>query len=140
MAALSADESHEFAWAALEDAGDVVVAEQPPVAVYTNPKGAVVVRQRGDDRDDDDAWIWFAPEHAPAVAAAIMAAAGLDATDIADLAPEPAQDASKPTASTAAERQRRYRQRKKKEPALFDGDDRNVTECETVTPRNGLKT
>ena len=121
--AVSADEGRDFDWAAV----DVVVPEQAAIAVYVNPTGDVVVRQCGAWSDDADASIWFSPGHALAVAKAILAAAGLDAANIADLAPEPAQDATKPMASTAAARQKRYRQRKKKEPALFDSDESDVT-------------
>ena len=142
-----------------DDDGDVIVAEQPPVACYLNPKGAVVLRQPAAEHDEDDAVIWFGPEPARAIAAAILhvagyevaglEAAGLDAADIAERAPEPAQDATKPMAGTSASRQKRYRQRKKKdpapEPALFDRNDRNAvtpedrnavtdTVTETVTP------
>ena len=126
-------EGHTWDW--LEDADDVVVRSQPAVAVYPGPAG-VVIRRQGDWNDDDDV-IWFGINQAPAIAKAIMAAAGLD---IADLAPEPAQVAFKPMGSTAAARQKRYRERKKKEPArepdIFDHDDRNG-----VTPedRNGVK-
>ena len=65
-----------------------------------------------------------------------MVAAGLDAADIADLAPEPAQMASKPMASTAAERQKRYRQRKKKEPAPEPDIFEPGTVTGDVTPRD----
>ena len=125
-------ETHEFDWT--DDAADVVVKAQPAVAVYPGPAG-VIIRLEGDF-NDDDGMVWFSVDKAPAVASAILEAAGLDATD---LAPKPTRVASKPMANTAAARQKRYRKRKKKEPALFDGDDRNVTERESVTPRNGVK-
>lgn len=136
---MSADSAGR-AWEWADDDGDVVVEEQPPVAIYINPKGAIVIRQRAENRDDDDPFLWFAPQHALAIAKAILEAAGLDAADIADLTLETAQVATKPMASTSAARQRRYRDRKKKEPALFDSDERNVTEGESVTSRDGTKT
>ena len=80
---MTADEGRAWDWT--DDAGDVVVPEQPAVAVYLNPKGDVVLRQRGDVFDDDS-WIWFGSEHAVVIAGAILAAAGLDA---AALAPKP---------------------------------------------------
>ncbi len=119
MAPLSAD-SNGRPWDWSDDAGDTIVPEQPAIAIYTNPADAVVIRQHGAWNDDDDVWVFFSPAHAPAIAAAILAAAGLD---IADLA----QSVSKPMASTAAARQKRYRDRKKKEPALFDGEERDIT-------------
>ena len=106
-------------WCWSDDAADTVVPEQPAIACYTNPEGAVVLRQHGAWNDDDDAWIWFAPEHALAIAKAILAAAGLDGEA---LDPEPC--AAKPKDATAAERQRRRRTRQKQEKtaALFDCD------------------
>ena len=119
---MSADNAgHTWDWA--DDADDIVVKAQPAVAVYPGPAG-IVIRLQGDFNDDADGVVWFGVDQAHAVAAAILKAAGLDA---ADLIAEPAQNAIKPMASTGAARQKRYRQRKKKEPALFDGDDRNVT-------------
>ena len=91
-------ETHGFDWA--DDDADIVVKAQPAIAIYAGPAG-IVIRHQGDWNDDDDGVVWFAPEHALAIAKAIMAAAGLDA---ADLAPEPAQIATKPMASTAAAR------------------------------------
>ena len=70
------DEDHGFDWGA--DAGDVIVREQPAIACYVNPAGDIVLRQRG--YPEDDAWIWFAPGHALAIAAAILEAAGLEVT------------------------------------------------------------
>ena len=121
----------EFDW---HDANEVIVREQPAIAVYINPAGDIVLRQRGDCFDDD-AWIWFHPEHAAAVAAAILEAAALDAPVST---PEPTQVDSKPKDSTGAGRQRRYRERKKKESTseLFDREDRDVTR-DTVTGKGG---
>ena len=48
---------------------------QPAIACYLNPTGAIVLRQD----TEDDHFVWFHPEHAAAVAAAILEAAGLDA-------------------------------------------------------------
>ncbi len=115
------------AWDWSDDARDLVVQEQPAIAVYTNPANAVVIRQAGAWNDDEDAWIWFSPDHALAIAKAILEAAGLDAMA---LAPEPEQAASKAKDPTAAERQRRRRARQK-EPEL--DIDRDVT----VVTRDG---
>ena len=86
----------------------IVVAEQPATACYLNPAGDIVLRQRGADRDDDDPFLWFAPEHAAAIAKAILEAAALSATAPAT---EPTQRPSKAKDPTAAERQKRYRER-----------------------------
>ncbi len=119
---MSAD-SNGRTWDWLDDDADIVVKAQPAVAIYAGPAG-VVIRRQGDWNDDDDGVVWFGVDQAHAVAKAILEAADLDATA---LAPEPAQDATKPMACTGAERQKRYRQRKKKEPALFDGEGSDVT-------------
>ena len=123
---MSADGGREFDWL---DA-DVIVPQQPAIAVYLNPTGDVVLRQRGD-LYDDDSWCWFRIERAPAVARAIIETAGLD---IAELMPEPTRIGSKPKDPSAAERQRRYRERQKKEstpePDIFGRDvtARDVTD------------
>ena len=134
---MTADEGRAWDWT--DDAGDVVVPEQPAVAVYLNPKGDVVLRQRGDVFDDDS-WIWFGSEHAIAIAGAILEAAGI----APELAPGPATSCgdTRPKDSTAARRQKRYRERKKKEltPDIFDRDDRDDRDVTRngVTPRDGV--
>ncbi len=74
------DNNHDFDWQ--KDAGDVIVRSQPAMAVYTNPKGDVVLRQECDglSRDGEDDVVWFAVDHARAVAAAILKTAGVDGT------------------------------------------------------------
>ncbi len=130
----NADEGRAWSWT--DDAGDVVVPDHPPVAVYVNPEAAVVVRQRAHWPDEDDPWIWFAPQHAPAIAAAILEAAGLDATA---MMLESTQVGSKASDKTAAGRQRRYRERKKKDPAIEpDLLDRNARDDRDVAERNGV--
>ena len=103
----TADESHEFDW--LDDGDDVVVRSQPAIAIYAGPAG-VVIRRQGELYGDGDDVVWFSVEQAPVIAAAIMAAAGLDATA---LTPEPIPAGSKPKDGTGAERQKRYRERKR---------------------------
>ena len=117
---MSADtETHEFDWT--DDDADIVVKAQPAIAIYAGPAG-VIIRRQGDWDEHDDGVVWFGVDQALAVAKAIMAAAELHAKD-----PEPARVASNISNSTAAARQKRYRDRKKKEPALFDGEERDVT-------------
>ena len=45
---------------------DIAVAQQNQIAVYTNPRGDVVIRQR--DWPDDDTIILVAPEYAERLA------------------------------------------------------------------------
>lgn len=122
---MSSDESPAFDWADV----DVIVAHQLPIGIYQNLAGDIVIRQRSDDYYDDDHIIWFSPEHARAVAVGILREAGIDITA---LAPKSVQVGSKPKDSTGAERQRRYRESKKKEatpePDIFDSDGRDVTD------------
>lgn len=106
----------EFDW---EDAEAVVLPEQPRTAVFVNPHGAVVVRQRCADDDDSDVYVLIQPHNARLVALAIMACAKQSAACFEDdPCPIPG-----PT-STAADRQRRYRNRKKQ---------RNDRNAESVT-------
>lgn len=125
-------------WNWHNDADDVVVLDQPPVACYVNPKGAVVLRQRDDWPSDDDSIIWFAPEHAAAVARAIMAAADFDPLV---LTPDPARSSVKPKSASGAERQRRYRNRKRKEtptePDIFGSEDRDTITRDVTRDGNG---
>ncbi len=129
-------ENSEFNWTDT----NLVVEEQLPVACYRNPEGDVVLRQRAAWPDDDDPAIWFGPQHARAIAAAIIQVAGYQTTVPA---PEPAQASVKPQATSAAERQKRYRDRRKKEPTpepnIFDRNDRDaVTAAERDTVTDGV--
>ena len=125
-------ESRDFHW--LEDAGDVIVRSQPAIAVYPGPAG-VVVRRQGELYGDGDEVVWFAADQAPAVAAAILAAAGFDPPVLAS---GTTRVDSKPKGKdpTAAERQRRRRKRQREEPTadIFDRDDRDSTVANPVTP------
>lgn len=99
----------DFDWTG---SGSIAVAEQLAIAIYPNPKGVVVVRQERAWDEDSDTVIFVNPDHARAVAAAILEAAGLEPdVVIAGLLAPPA---TPPVADpTAAERQRRHRQRLK---------------------------
>ena len=56
---------------------DVIVPQQLAIAVYRNPAGDIVLRQCSDGFYDD-AFSWFHPKHAQAVAAAILDAIDRD--------------------------------------------------------------
>lgn len=94
---------HEFNW--YEDRDDIVVTEQAAIAIYYNPNGDIVIRQKASEGEDHDSLIVVTPGLAGALARAIANASTPD---------------SEPRNTTAAERQRRYRER-----------HRNVT---SVTP------
>lgn len=73
-------------WDELEE--DVVLERQPRTAVYTNPFGAVVIRQEAASCEpDEDAVVLIRPEHAEAVAQAIMREARLILAEAAPQAP-----------------------------------------------------
>ena len=128
-------DSEGRAWDWLEDADDVIVREQSAVAIYPGPDG-VVIRRRGDlwNGGGDDV-ICFTIEQAPAVATAILEAAGLDATA---LTPERTGGSVNTDDKTAAKRQRRYCERKKKEltPDIFDRADRDDRNAVTRADRD----
>ena len=88
---------------------DIVIQVQMPVAVYTNPKGNIVIRPEGDYYRKEDAWVVLTPENARVLVAAILALAG------PELEPEPPPRLALPAPAdrTAAEQQRRYRNAKR---------------------------
>jgi hypothetical protein len=94
-----------FDWDGIAD--NIVVPEQAAIAVYTNPKGNIVIRQAGQYGPDEDQWIVLAPSHARALAEAITREAGLDH--------EPMLQLTAPAPLTNAERQRRWRNDKRNE-------------------------
>ena len=100
----------------------IVVPEQQAIAVFTNVHGRIAILQKGDYHPDEDVVIVVNRKNAAQLARAILALAEPDAAPLALPAP---------TDKTAAERQRRHRDRKR------NGDD-TVTAV-TVTPcaRNG---
>ena len=61
-------ESSPFDW--IKDQADIVLQEQPAIAVYTNPYSAVVIRQKRDYGEDDDV-IYVRPENVPTLIAAL---------------------------------------------------------------------
>jgi hypothetical protein len=107
----------EFDWTGDDS---IIAREQPAIAVYNNTAGAVVVRQERAWDEDSDTYILIQPENAEKIADAILRAAGFD------LATEPVKD------HTAAERMRRYRNRRnahRNAPLLLDhqeGADQNA--------------
>jgi hypothetical protein len=91
----------DFDW--YGDSESVVVRHQPAIAVYLNPHGEVVIRQEG--QYDEDHWIYVTRDNALKVAQAI-----LEAPD-KDCEAEPLLSA--PKDKTAAERMRRYRNKRR---------------------------
>jgi hypothetical protein len=65
-----------FDWKTIEE--DIVVPEQAAIAVYTNPAGAIVLRQAGQYGPEEDTIIVVQPSHAMALASALLDRAGID--------------------------------------------------------------
>lgn len=88
----------------------VAVRHQPAIAVYRNSIGDITIRQRGDvdpeTYEENDAIVTVTRHNAAALARAILALA-----DPAGAPPQLALPA--PVDRTAAERQRRHRDRKR---------------------------
>ncbi|MEY9421110.1 MULTISPECIES: hypothetical protein [Bradyrhizobium] len=85
---------------------DIIVPAQGAIAVYENPLGNIVVRE-GVPYPEDDRWIVFLPQYAEVIVRKIIEVAELPFA----LVPNEAQAAigSSPKDVTAAERQRRRR-------------------------------
>jgi hypothetical protein len=66
----------DFNWDDVAD--DIAIPEQAATAVFTNPNGAVVVRQSGQYDASEDMWIVFHKRHALDLVKAILSKAGLD--------------------------------------------------------------
>jgi hypothetical protein len=133
--------SDAFDWADVAD--DIVIPEQPETAVYTNPKGGVVIRQAGQFGTDDDHWVYLDRRFAVDIAKAILEKAGRDdleivpvsqvrvlAGDAGDLVSDSDKTADAKPDRTAAERQRRHRGKKQRER---EGVTEGVTQRDTVT-------
>jgi hypothetical protein len=160
MSVLRSDGAH-FDW---NNDEAIVVREQSALAVYTNMHGAAVLReQRGWD-EEADTYIVIAPENAIRVAYAILGAAnhgdirfyrpsrsgdGYEDVEIDELGgplawrPPAEGNAKKPKDTTAPERQKRYRDRKRQAVTASVTLDAGVTHDRNgrnvVTP-NGVTT
>jgi hypothetical protein len=147
----------DFDWTDLED--DLVVPTQDAIAVYTNPKNDVVIRQAGRFDISEDHWVVLHQTHALPLARAILAAAGLDmeivpltalriqngggevlqpfpdqrTIDAVRNAGRAADAAETKKDRTAAERQRRHRERQRERDSHGADRDMDVTDRDTVT-------
>ncbi|MGY3432035.1 hypothetical protein ACVWWI_004010 [Bradyrhizobium sp. USDA 3686] len=125
---MGASVSEKFDW----DDGCLIVPFYPAqnkTAVYTNPFGDIVLRQHNPHswKDDEDNVLIFRPEHAEAIVRAIIQEVGLPYV----LVPQVAENACSPDTMlkdrTAAERQRRRRNK------LRQGRDANRDDGVAVT-------
>lgn len=137
--------TEEFSWEAVAE--HIVQQQVECVAIYANDRGDIVIRQQQRWDEEDDSWIVIAKANAFAAARAILEAADIRPDVAAMIASRPdidwaavdqefecqvlEADDSKPKDRTAAQRQRRYRARKR------DGE-RDSTVTESVTDRDEL--
>lgn len=107
---MTADYTANFDW---NDDEGVIIPVQAAVAVYENQRGDIVIRQQRAWDKDSDTLIFIRPENALAIVHAILQAAGNPHIDhqraIADFNSFEARTKD----HTAAERQRRCRDRKR---------------------------
>jgi hypothetical protein len=87
------------------DDTDLVIPEQPPIRVFTNHGGGVVINQHRWREDEDETYIFFRPEHAFALCRAILKEVGFEPDSV--LREVTAKDPH------AAERQRRHREKQR---------------------------
>lgn len=108
----------------------VVVKDQPGIAVFVNVHGYIAIRQRGDldphTLESADVVVVVARQHAADLARAILA--------LAEPQGSPRLALPAPADKSAADRQRRYRVRKRDGVTVPERDDRNAG---TVTGRDG---
>jgi hypothetical protein len=100
----------EFQWFGEGADGIVIVPDQLAVAVYENVRGEIVIRQKGDMYEDQDAIVILHKIPARVIAQAIFETAGLGAMperNERDGEASPGDGSVTP----AALRQRRYRER-----------------------------
>lgn len=65
---------HDFNW--YGDEADIAIPDQAAIAVYHNPSGDIVIRQRQEWPEEQDALILVTLARASTLARAILAAAG----------------------------------------------------------------
>jgi hypothetical protein len=91
-----------------DDDDNRVIPEQPETWCYLNPNNQIVVRQKHSDPSrDDDPFVFFGAEHVPQLIAALQELA--ECAGAEDGQPEPAGPEPAKRPLTAAERQRRRR-------------------------------
>ena len=116
-------DSHNFDWYSDDGETSIVVRHQPATAAYTNPHGEVVIRQQDQYGDEDD-FVYVTKDNALKVAQAILSLAGIEValTRLDDGGLDEPLLLSAPKDKTAAERMRRYRNKKR------DADRNTVTD------------
>jgi len=122
----------------------VVLPEQPPLAVYTNGHGGIVIRMGGDVIQNYDQVVIIRPENALGLCRAILAEAGIDVELVRGAAvgttdkPAPLM-LSKSAPLSNAERQRRFKEKQRRAEAAGNGgnDGGNDGNSSAVTDGDG---
>jgi hypothetical protein len=106
----SGSEPDEPDW---DDEESMIVPEQPATFVYWNPRGQLVIRQKGQIFEDDP-YVIFTVEYLQTLIAALkQKLRDLDSTEaLAEPHEAKAKAANRQAPLSAAERQRRFRQRR----------------------------
>jgi hypothetical protein len=161
MSTLPRSENGDFNWWGDDEA--IVVQDQAATAIYANKHGGVVLRQQRAWDEENDTYIVVARENAIRVANAILDAAGhgdlmfyrpsrsgagYEDVGIDELghhlawAPPAEGKVKKPKDTTAPERQKRYRDRKRQgvttDVTLHDGVTHDRNDRNGVTPGNAV--
>lgn len=102
------ERGREFDW--IEGADHVVVPAQRPVAVHQNPYGDIVIRHPQDWDENKDPCVVIPRREALAVVRAILKEAGIQEEPTS---PSLCDGSDSPKDSTAAARQKRYRERRR---------------------------
>ena len=90
-----------------EDGEDIIVRDQPGIAIYTNRRGDVVIRQEGH-YPEEDRFVYVLPDNVLKIAQKLLDVAGIDVS-VAE--PQPHTEllpVSPPKDATAPGRMRRY--------------------------------
>jgi hypothetical protein len=108
-----------FDWNCLE-LEDIVAPSQIEVAAYLNQMGDLVIRRRPDDLEQDDVWVVVGRIYVRRLVEHIMALYGLSwmileppRANSSELSGLPPAERSTSRDPTGAERQRRFRERRK---------------------------
>jgi hypothetical protein len=148
-------DAHEFGWS---DESAIVLNRQPRTAVYLNPRGQLVIRQEADFDETEDPYLYFSQENVIALCYGLFDAIGAPYSIIADVhggcvdIPRPGQpgidlDATNAASDgfeakgkdpTAAERQRRRRERKRHDDVRPVERDAGVTVTARERDHDGL--
>jgi hypothetical protein len=110
-----------FDWSRLEPE-DIIAPSQIEIAAYLNPNGDLVIRRRPDEFEQDDVWVVVGQTHVGRLVERIITLYGFSLPisktsqgNPAEVAALPAPERLTSRDPTGAERQRRFRERRKRQ-------------------------